>query len=79
VCPIRKSDVGERLNDVVEGGLWDALWHRLIVAAGQHVAQLPVVMGRLLASILLGLLVEPALAKLSLTVELGHGGLLLTA
>jgi hypothetical protein len=74
-----ESDVGERLNDRVEGGLSGARWDRLIAAAGQHFARLPVVMGRLLSSVLPSLLVEPTLAKLSFTVELGHRGLFLTA
>jgi hypothetical protein len=74
-----ESDVGERLNDRVEGGLSGARWDRLIVAAGEHFTRLPVVMGRLLASVFPSLLVEPTLAKLSFTVELGHRGLFLTA
>jgi hypothetical protein len=73
-----ESDVGERLNDWVEAGLSGARWDRLIVAAG-HFARLPVVMGRLLASVLPNLLVEPTLAKLSFTVELAHRGLFLPA
>jgi hypothetical protein len=75
-----ESDVGERLNDGVESGRSGARGDRLIVAAGQHVAGLSLLMGRCqLPSALLGLLLDPALAKLSFAVELCHRGLPLSA
>jgi hypothetical protein len=70
VCAIRNQTSACGLNDGVDSRLSGARWDRLIVAAGQHVARLPVVLGRMLASVLLGLLVKPALAKLSFTLSL---------
>jgi hypothetical protein len=40
MCDV-ESDVGERLNDRVEGGLSGARWDRLLVAAAQHSRDCP--------------------------------------